>query len=364
MRNMSPLSRALTLRPREFGGQRVTPAAEETAWLDAIERLLEGGPVGKGRPATDRLPRAEWLGPVARNEQHAARVEALYPRLVAAPLNGAWPAEALLLELATRRPSPSTIPLFEAALAVSRPRDPKAPERRAMAVAGLALLAILGIAPGEAVAALAGWAARCRPRDLLDAVEALAVVAHSGPTGSVLARPALAAAAGAKAKGTLAARFLARYALAALGEGPSAGAVERIDLDVRLRSAPKVVRTIRLSGTHSLGQLHHAIQAAFGWDSDHLYEFCLEPDGREPRVTIDGGLPDGSEPEDSEGIACASKVLLRELALRPGECFAYLFDFGDHHRFSVEVAAVAPEGGRKAPEVIRAVGKAPAQYRW
>lgn len=354
MRELSPLSRTLDRRAleREF---RANEPNDDTVWLDAIEATVDGAPLPRGV----RLPRIEWLGPVRDDAASAARVEALYPRLVATAKPGSWHAEALLLELATRRPRPSTLAVFEAALAVSRPRDSKAAERRALAVAGLAVLALDGVQPHAAVAALADHAERCRPADLLDVVEALAAVVESDSPAAASARLALAAPA---SKRSLAARFLAGLVLSAEDAAAPMGSFAHVDLEVRLRSAPKVVRTLRLRADDTLAELHLAIQRAFDWDADHAYEFCLEPDGRDPRALIDGALPDGGV-WDGDGLARASEIELRALDLRPGDALAYLFDFGDQHRFSIEVVALDAKGG-KAPKggLVRAVGKAPAQY--
>jgi hypothetical protein len=46
--------------------------------------------------------------------------------------------------------------------------------------------------------------------------------------------------------------------------------------------------------------------------------------------------------------------------------FLYLFDYGDNHRFEVEVVGLTPEaerGKRAYPRVIESTGEAPEQYR-
>ena len=45
--------------------------------------------------------------------------------------------------------------------------------------------------------------------------------------------------------------------------------------EARLEGWPGVSRQLAIRSHHSLIDLHHLLQSAFGWDDDHLYAFWL-----------------------------------------------------------------------------------------
>ncbi len=101
----------------------------------------------------------------------------------------------------------------------------------------------------------------------------------------------------------------------------------RIEL---LNIEPLIWRRIQIDGNASLGYLHHAIQAAFGWEDAHLHEFEV---GVDRFASIhDGGaeLADDVEDESTQPIEAA--------AAEVGDAFSYRYDFGDdwEHRIVVE----------------------------
>jgi hypothetical protein len=94
---------------------------------------------------------------------------------------------------------------------------------------------------------------------------------------------------------------------------------------------PAIWRQLVIPWRFHLGQLHHVIQAAFGWWDCHLHEFTI------------GGLRYGdpeqvSEFEDDARSFDETMVRLRDFGRMPDHSFLYLYDFGDHwqHRISFE----------------------------
>src|SRR5258708_1902492 len=87
---------------------------------------------------------------------------------------------------------------------------------------------------------------------------------------------------------------------------------------------PAVWRRLVVPWTFHLGQLHHVIQATFGWWDYHLHQFLI------------GGLRCGDleqigEPEfegDSRGFD-ETEVRLLDFAHREPHKFVYEYDFGD-----------------------------------
>lgn len=98
-----------------------------------------------------------------------------------------------------------------------------------------------------------------------------------------------------------------------------------------LGTKPTVWRRILIPAEFNFHQLHMAIQAAFGWENSHLFEFSknglMEPEGL--RI----GYPD----DEIETID-AKEVLLHSVFRQKGDEFKYIYDFGDHwdHRIKVE----------------------------
>jgi hypothetical protein len=60
----------------------------------------------------------------------------------------------------------------------------------------------------------------------------------------------------------------------------------------------------------------------------------------------------------------SAAVKIRDLGLRLKQRFLYLFDYGDEHRFEVQLIAINPEAPkRKRPRVVERHGRNPKQYR-
>jgi len=115
-------------------------------------------------------------------------------------------------------------------------------------------------------------------------------------------------------------------------------------------------RKIKLSGTHTLGNLHEAIQSAFNFDDDHLYAFYI---GGNTRT----GRPINCEKAHDGGPA-AEEVSIMEMELFPGQKLIYLFDFGDMWEFGVELTGIEKEEPLPLkPSIVETKGKSPQQYR-
>ena len=97
---------------------------------------------------------------------------------------------------------------------------------------------------------------------------------------------------------------------------------------------PLVWRRLVVPLSWRLDQLHLAIQAAFNWWNAHLHEFRI------------GGLrygdPDVEDMafEDSPRLFDEREVRLRDFGREDGIAFAYVYDFGDNWRHTVEIEDV------------------------
>jgi hypothetical protein len=117
----------------------------------------------------------------------------------------------------------------------------------------------------------------------------------------------------------------------------------------------RIYRTIEVRSEQTLEDLHHAIQAAFKWDADHLFSFYMTNDDDDQRYRV-------ACPYEDEG-PWTDEAVIGELGLPLKHKFMYYFDYGDSHRFEVEVVAIHPKAeGHKYPRVVERKGESPEQY--
>ena len=117
-------------------------------------------------------------------------------------------------------------------------------------------------------------------------------------------------------------------------------------------------RKIELKATDTLEGLHEAIQDAIGWDNDHLYSFFM--DNKFNSRDFDAEYTCPFEPE---GRKTVDKAKVGMFGFKKGQKFAYLFDFGDGHRFEVDVIDFGTvDKNKDYPIILDSKGKAPEQY--
>lgn len=131
---------------------------------------------------------------------------------------------------------------------------------------------------------------------------------------------------------------------------------------------PGVRRTIAVRSDQTLVVLHHALQAAFEWDDDHLYSFWLKGgfwarDGSEYSHPRHAAQPDPLMGLRNCGPAAKSAATrLDRLKLRNGQRIAYVFDFGDEWRVALTLRTITADEGGPSPRLIDSSGEAPPQY--
>lgn len=122
-------------------------------------------------------------------------------------------------------------------------------------------------------------------------------------------------------------------------------------------------RTIALGANNTLEEMHYAIQEAFGWDADHLYSFFLSGKmwDRDTEFTLldDELMLEYDLPKSRD----TRRARIRNLGLKVGARFLYLFDYGDHHAFAVELIRKGKQVVKCGlPVVIDQRGRSPEQY--
>ncbi len=116
----------------------------------------------------------------------------------------------------------------------------------------------------------------------------------------------------------------------------------------------KTWRKIAVSSKDVLDDLHDAIQKAFQFDNDHLYEFSFRNQfGIKQRVP---------HPMCEEEFS-TDEFKIKDLPLRIGDKMEYLFDFGDYWQFTAELEAIQPPNPKfKKAKILESHGKSPEQY--
>jgi len=132
------------------------------------------------------------------------------------------------------------------------------------------------------------------------------------------------------------------------------GALQTYTFKVTYLRKPSVWRTIEIAENQTLDDLHYAIQGAVDFDADHLYSFYMS--GRAWDDSTEYAHPHGEGPS-------AARVKIRDLNLRMKQRFLYLFDYGDEHRFEVQLVSTNPDAPKgDYPRVVERRGKNPRQY--
>ncbi|NJC21590.1 hypothetical protein BJ994_000666 [Arthrobacter pigmenti] len=113
--------------------------------------------------------------------------------------------------------------------------------------------------------------------------------------------------------------------------------VPGLQLHVELAdSEPPIERTLVVPASIPLSDLHLCLQAAFGWENRHLYQFVVGDSFRGERTFSDVEAAFELEVED------ASRFTLGELVAGNEERFVYEYDFGDQWDHLITVADNQP----------------------
>jgi hypothetical protein len=95
-------------------------------------------------------------------------------------------------------------------------------------------------------------------------------------------------------------------------------------------SKPAIWRKHRVPGNFNLGDLHTALQIAFGWEEDHLHSFTI---GSAEYGMMSMDLSDNDMADEDD-------FYLDDLGLKKNQTFTYLYDFGDSWEHTVRVSEI------------------------
>ena len=131
-------------------------------------------------------------------------------------------------------------------------------------------------------------------------------------------------------------------------------------LKVKFKYAKRIWRSIEVRADQTLDDLHAAIQAALDWDGDHLYSFFMSNQAWDEESEY--ASPEGETMWD-ESAPKADDAKIGSLGLQLKQKFMYIFDFGDEHRFEVEVIGINPNAPKdEYPRIVDGRGNVPPQY--
>jgi len=122
----------------------------------------------------------------------------------------------------------------------------------------------------------------------------------------------------------------------------------------------KIGGKVGIGGDKTLADLHLAIQELFDWDDDHLYSFFMDNKywGKGETYSTLGNEEDFL-PSPPEGKAHEKR--LSSLALKAGDKFKYIFDYGDEWRCQIKFVGIR-EGEDQKYTIIEKHGTPPPQY--
>jgi len=113
--------------------------------------------------------------------------------------------------------------------------------------------------------------------------------------------------------------------------------------------------TIELDSETLLDDLHRMIQAAVGFDNDHMYDFYIARSERSQKRTVFN---------DDNGLLYTTR-LKSIYPLETGNKFYYLFDYGDDWLFKISKSRKKEHPAKEGityPRIVSEVGSKPEQY--
>jgi Plasmid pRiA4b ORF-3-like protein len=124
----------------------------------------------------------------------------------------------------------------------------------------------------------------------------------------------------------------------------------------------RIYRVLEIADTSSLYALAEAIAQSFDFDFDHAFGFYSRLKGNiyESPVQYELFVDMGQGDAEARSV---KRTRVAEAFPSVGSKMRYLFDYGDGWEFLVELVERKPKEPKVSlPRLLKAVGKAPAQY--
>jgi Plasmid pRiA4b ORF-3-like protein len=132
----------------------------------------------------------------------------------------------------------------------------------------------------------------------------------------------------------------------------------RIEL---LHLKPAIYRDVLVDPSTTLRKLHTVIQAAMGWEDDHMYGFA-QPMGREDyyRVPMNRKFERPNDMDFGDPANDDAKYKVSDLLRAPKDKLLYLYDFGDDWEHSITLTAIG-EADTPLPHLVKAANGCPPE---
>ena len=121
-------------------------------------------------------------------------------------------------------------------------------------------------------------------------------------------------------------------------------------------SKPPVWRRVIVPEDFTFERLHDVIQAAFGWDGSHLYEFSPQGIGSYPYIGIPSKAAWDEKPDMNSTRTKLSKIFYCEK-----QTFVYTYDFGDNWQHKITLELIIDDDLSKKAVCIGGKGACPPE---
>lgn len=131
------------------------------------------------------------------------------------------------------------------------------------------------------------------------------------------------------------------------------GPIVRIRIDLK-HSERQVRRQVDVPIAASLDDLHFIIQAAMGWEDEHLYEFVIREQRYQSPMRLDG--------YQMRNVRNSLDAHLSDVIDEGIKRFSYIYDFGDNWEHELHLGQVrAAKEGEIYPCLVDASGRCPPE---
>lgn len=283
------------------------------------------------------------------------RMQAVYYRMAAAGGPGNTFVQEKLLKMLALSADPTTIPFWQTLLDINHHGDSFAHQRRQMALAALTLIGITYAEP----AAYSALQTATRHANVDARAMAIGYLgrAYFETNQSLPAEVQAYLTEIATYDRAFLPRFKARMLLrAARLPVPLDNPDGAYAFKVTFLPDKQIYRTLEVRSTQTLDHLQRAFHRIINWDTDHLYAFFLNGRAYDPDYQC-------ACPMEQDAAYRTNEAVIGELGLAAKQKFLYLFDYGDNHKFEVEVVAIHSQADAgDYPRMVESNGRAPAQY--
>ncbi|REA58465.1 plasmid pRiA4b ORF-3 family protein [Dyadobacter luteus] len=130
-------------------------------------------------------------------------------------------------------------------------------------------------------------------------------------------------------------------------------------IQIKNITKPPVWRRLLIADSATFERFHEVIQAAFGWEDYHMFQFSRTGYGSDEII----GIVDEEEDDDffmAYTKLDASKVKLSEIFQFVGQKYIYIYDFGDDWTHQITLEAILDDTILN-PELLAGKGACPPE---